>query len=169
MNREELEAIDPSTLKENLTEKEEIYCQLRAKGYTKTDAAKGAFDTVHPSKLAYTTELKPHIVYRIWQLREELKEISNIDEAEQIRRYNALYMECLKMGKLELAKRMLERIDKILGFESPTKTINIKSGNTEAFKDLKGDVAKDVAMFKNVLEKHSKKPPEPKNEDKSIH
>ncbi len=151
--------VDPDEIRD-LTDNEEMYCQLRAQGFTKTQAANKVYETAHPSKMAYQLELRPSVVHRIWELKEELKEVSNITFDEQLRRYNALYLEAVKNSKFDMAKRILERMDKILGFESPTKTISIKSNSSEVFKDLKGDISKDVDKFKGILEKHAKSSPQ---------
>lgn len=173
-NKDEPEGmiVDPETVRDTLTDKEEMYCQLRGKGFTKSQAAQKAYDTVHPSKIAYQLELKPEIIHRIWQLKEELREVSTIDLPEQLRRYNELYLEARNAGKIDMAKRILERMDKILGFESPTKTISIKTNSPEVFQDIKGDVKKDIDRFKDILGKHSKqitKPAEKSIDDGTLH
>lgn len=142
--------------KEQLTDQQEHYCQLRASGQTKTGAAKIAYQTAHPSKVGWELEEKEHIRDRIQQLKEERMEAYGLDPMEQIRRYNELYQLALSQNKLETAKNMLMRIDALGGFEAPKKSqsVSLKGDlGGDTFKSLEGNtkLSKDIEKFSGIL------------------
>ncbi len=144
-------------IKTELTDKEEHYCQLRASGKTKTEAAKKAYDTQNPSKVAYLVELKPLVSDRIQELKEERAEAYGLDPMEQIRRYNELYQMAVDKGQLGTAAKMLERIDILGGFEAPTKSVSLRGNLGESLKDPNGNIDSDLKKFSEVLKTHSEK------------
>lgn len=149
--------------KEQLTDQQEHYCQLRASGQTKTGAAKIAYQTAHPGKVGWEVEEKEHIQNRIRELKEERIEAFGLDPMEQVRRYNELYHLALSQGKLETAKNMLMRLDAIGGFEAAKKTQSVSLKGTlegEAFKSLEGNkkLKEDIEKFSGVLGSHKGTP-----------
>lgn len=147
----------------DLTEQEEIYAQFRAAGYSKSHAAKKAYNTSHPRQMGYEAEQRQHVKNRIMELKEERAESAGLDVNEQIRRYNEMYFMALERGQLTTAKQMLQRIDAIGGFEAPSKSISM-SYKGDANSVLKGDdLKKDIEKFANVLGKHTDQP------NKSVH
>jgi hypothetical protein len=151
-----------------LTEKMERYCQARATGYTRTDAAKIAYpDSQYPGQLGSEIEAKEHVQQRIMQLQEERREAYGLDVGEQIRRYNQLYLMALEKGQLSVAKTMLERIDAIGGFEAPkrSETTSVRKG--DVFKSQEGNLEDDIKRFSGVLQKHTTKET-PKEDTKGV-
>lgn len=142
------------TIREELTEKEEHYCQLRSSGYNKTDAADIAYETKYPNRLGWTTEQKDKIKDRIRELKEERAECFGLDADEQVRRYNELYFMALREKKLGLAKEMLQRLDVIGGFEAPKKSESVVTRKGDALKNVQGDVKKDLNKFSKILGTH---------------
>lgn len=139
-----------------LTEQEELYCQHRADGRTKTNAAKLAYPSSdRPSQQGHKTELKEKIQVRIRELKAERAEAYGLDAEEQIRRYNELYFMALDQGQLAVARSMLERLDAIGGFDAPKRSESVVTKKGESFKDLEGDVEKDTEKFLGILGKHS--------------
>lgn len=140
--------------REELTDKEERYAQLRAQGYTKTDAHRLAYPDAQPhcaGPSAAQVERREIVLKRIQQLREEQNEVYGLDVKEQIRRYNQLYMMALEKGQLGLAKQMLERIDAIGGFDAPNRSVVTKITKGESFKDTDNNVKKDLEKFTRIL------------------
>ena len=152
-----------------LTEKEEAYCQYRSQGYTKTEAAKKAYDTNNPNRVGYSVELRPDVQERIQELKEERAEAYGLDPMEQIRRYNELYIKAFNEGKWGVAAKMLERIDILGGFEAPKQSVVTRKG--EALKDTSKSLAEDLEKFKDILDPNSAKKTQADkpSEDSSVH
>jgi len=143
--------------KEQLTDQQEHYCQLRAGGNTKTGAAKIAYNTVHPNKLGWSTEEKEHVQERIRQLKEERADLCGLDVKEQIRRYNEMYHTAISQNKLETAIKIMTRIDAIGGLDAPKVSLKGNIGTPgETFKNLEGDkkLKEDISKFSGILGSH---------------
>jgi hypothetical protein len=148
----------PPDLREELTQKEELYCQLRAQGYTKTKAAMKAYpDQKYPAQAGYEAELRPVVQKRIQALKTERAEVAGLDVDEQLRRYNELYLLALDKGQLETARKMLERIDAIGGFDAPKRSESISIRKGESLKDAEGDISGDITRFSTILGDHTPK------------
>lgn len=140
-----------------LTDKEEHYCQLRADGKTRTDAARIAYETKNPRQMGSATEKREDVLARIQELKEERAEAYGLDAGEQIRRYNQLYQMALDKGQIGVAAKMLERLDILGGFEAPTKSVNFKGSIGEALKDPNGNLRGDLEKFAGMLNRHTEK------------
>ena len=150
----------PTHLREELTDKEELYAQYRAQGYTKTKAAMKAYPDGSRSwpQIGHEVENREPVSKRIAQLKQERIEVMDLDVNEQLRRYNELYLLALDKGQLTVAKQMLERIDAIGGFDAPKRSESVlikKAGDN--LKDAEGDIQKDLDRFSDILGKHSDK------------
>lgn len=140
---------------EELTDKEELYAQLRAVGKTKTKAAAKAYpDSKTPGKLAYEVELRPKVLERIRQLQEERAEAYGLDPDEQIRKYHEIYHQAMDEGKLTVAMQAMARIDAIGGFETRKSEVVHRGLPGGAFKDEDEDFDRDLEKFKGVLKEH---------------
>jgi hypothetical protein len=141
--------------KDELTEKEEMYAQMRAAGHSKSKAAMKAYDTKNPRQMGYYTEQKECVRERIRELKEERAESAGLDVHEQVRRYNELDLMALEKGQLGLAKDMLVRIDAIGGFDAPSKSVSMSiKGNSDDILKTE-DIQKDIDRFSKVLGKHT--------------
>lgn len=142
---------------DELTEQEEMYAQARAKGHTKTDAAKIAYpDGKYSRQIGYDTEKRERVIARIAELKAERAEASGLDLEEQLRRYNEIYLQCMREGKVAMAMKALERIDSLGGFDAPTRSVSLKGDLNKLPDALKGDdLQKDIARFSKVLSKHT--------------
>ena len=145
---------------EDLNEAEEYYAQLRAQGYTKTEAAKGAWPTQScPKQYAWKAELRPRVAKRIQELKEERAEEAGLDVLEQVRRYTELYRLLKAQGKYASAAKMLERLDAIGGFDAPTKSVSLtaKIGGSASRNDPSIDTSqltetqRDMERFARIL------------------
>jgi hypothetical protein len=146
----------PSNLREELTQKEELYCQLRAQGYTKTKAAMKAYpDTKYPAQAGYEAEQREIVQKRIANLKLERAEMADLDIHEQLRRYNELYIMAVDRGQLETARKMLERIDAIGGFDAPKRSESLVIKRGDSLKSKEEDISGDLEKFSGILGKHT--------------
>jgi hypothetical protein len=141
---------------DDLNEAEELYAQLRAQGYTKTEAAKNAWPKqLYPKQYGHLAEKnRQRIQDRIQELKEERAEESGLDVQEQIRRYNDLYRALKLEGKWSQAAKILERLDAIGGFDAPTKSVSLSAKIGGNLRDSQGDLSKDIQKFARVLNPH---------------
>lgn len=148
------------TVEYGLTDKQERYCQLRASGYTKTEAARYAFETQYPGALGWQTEQLPKVVERIAELKIERIETYGLDHQEQVRKYHEIMNMAIAKGNLQTALKAMERLDAIGGFETKKSEVTriIKQDPSEILKDPDGDVQGDLEKFKTILESHGKRP-----------
>lgn len=142
---------------EELTEKEEEYAQLRALGYTKSDAAKRAYNstTGNHRQLGWQAEQRDKVKERILDLKEERAESSGLDVREQVTRYNEIYRLAMAEGKRDQAMKALARLDSIGGFDAPTKSVSVTGKIGEVLRDHQGDLKKDVEKFSRILVPHN--------------
>jgi hypothetical protein len=141
--------------KDTLTEKQEKYCQLRAQGKTKTDAARMSFDGKHPSQTASDLEKRNERVrLRILQLKGERMEMANLDFRDQLTKYHQIYQMAVDQNNLSVSLKALERIDALGGFDAPTKTTTTLEVTPTDNKELiKGDsLGEDLLKFQNIIE-----------------
>lgn len=130
----------------------EHYCQLRASGKTKTNAAKLSNpQNMSPGKYAHKIEQDPRIIARIAQLRDERADTYGLDVHEQIRKYNELYQMAVDNKQVSTAAKILQCIDDIGGFVVK-KSETIKTSK-EGLVSKDGDLAKDMSRFAGVLGK----------------
>ena len=142
--------------REELTDKEELYAQKRAMGYTKTKAASIAYETDFPGALGYKTENREIVQKRIQELKDERAEIAGLDINEQIRKMNDLYLEALTQGKIKLAMEAQDRINQLAGFDvKRSASVTVKA---DSFKSLTSENGNDdIKKFSGLLEKHASK------------
>jgi phage terminase small subunit len=145
---------------ELLTEQQEVYCQYRAKGYTKTKAAAEAYKTRYPGKMGWELEQQDKIKARIELLKLERRETFELDLDEQVRKFHDIYLEALSRGKLETAMKALDKINALGGFEVRKSEVTkvTKENSKEVLKDEDGDIERDLEKFKTILGAHGKRP-----------
>ena len=140
-----------------LTDKQEHYCRLRSQGFTKSAAAREAYDVTekNANRHGYYVEDDQKIKERIYELKEERALAFGLDEEEQIRKYHDMYLEARNKGDLKIALMCMERIDKLGGFEVSRSEKIIKDSRKRTTESVKPeDISKDLSKFSGVLDKH---------------
>ena len=141
-----------------LTPQMEEYARLRAMGLTKAEAARRSYNTQgeNASKLGWEVEEKQKVKDRIYELKMQRMDAFKLDAEEQIRKYHDLYQMALEKEDTRTAMAILERIDKIGGFEAAKKTESVSTKKVLVGDDE--DISKVVDKFSGVLNKHSDSP-----------
>lgn len=135
----------------DLSEAMELYCQHRASGKTKTNAARLAYpQSKYPNKHSHLLEKDPRVLARINELKLERAEVYGLDQTEQIRKYHEIYNIAMENKQLATAMKALERIDAIGGFEVK-RSESVRVTREDALGSKDGDLKKDLEKFKGIL------------------
>lgn len=132
---------------DELTDKEEVYCQKRAMGFTKTRAAAIAYDTKNPSVIGSQLETKDKIKRRIQELKFERTELDDLDGKEILRMYQDIYQGAVLSGNQNVALKALDRIAEITGYD---KNIDLRD-KTMTEDSYAKSVERDVDSLKDIL------------------